>query len=170
MSTPYIGEIRMMGCNFAPNGWAFCDGSLQSIAQNSALFALIGTTYGGDGVNTFALPNLLGRTPVHQGAGPGGTYVIGQLAGVENVTLTPNQMPQHAHAAQAANGVTGSANSPQNNFWSGWTGGQFTTQTPAAGMVAAAVGNAGGSQPHNNMPPYLVINFVISLFGIFPST
>jgi microcystin-dependent protein len=159
----------MMGCNFAPNGWAFCDGSLQSIAQNNALFALIGTTYGGDGQTTFALPNLLGRAPVHQGAGPGGPYVIGQLAGVEAVTLTPSQMPQHTHAAQAANGVTGSVNSPQNNFWSGWTGGQFTTQAPNVGMVATAVGNAGSSQPHNNLPPYLVINFVISLFGVFPS-
>ena len=161
----------MMGCYFAPVGWAFCDGSLQAISQNTALFQLIGTTYGGDGVNTFALPNLLGRTPVHQGPGPGGTYIIGQLAGVENVTLTPSQMPQHTHAPQAAtSGATGNpADSPQNNYWSGWTGGQFTTQTPTAGMVAAAVGPAGNSLPHDNLPPFLVINFVISLFGVFPS-
>jgi microcystin-dependent protein len=169
MSEPFVGEIRMMGCNFAPAGWAFCDGSLQSIAQNDVLFALIGTTYGGDGQTTFGLPNLLGRAPVHQGTGSGGTYVIGQLAGVENVTLSQNQMPIHTHAALAANGVAGSVNSPANNVWSGWTGGQFTPQAPIAPMAPAAVGTVGGSQPHDNMPPYLVINFVISLFGIFPS-
>jgi len=157
----------MMGCNFAPNGWAFCDGSLQAISQNTALFQLIGTTYGGDGVNTFALPNLSGRAPVHQGPG----FVIGQLSGVESVTLTPSQMPIHSHVPQAAiSGAPGNpANSPAGNVWSGWTGGQFTTQAPTAAMDPAAVGSAGGSQPHDNMPPFLVINFVISLFGIFPS-
>jgi microcystin-dependent protein len=170
MSSPYIGEIRMMGCNFAPSGWAFCDGSLQSISQNTTLFQLIGTTYGGDGQNTFALPNLPGRTPVHLGTGGGGTYVIGQLSGVEIVTLNQNQMPVHTHAAQAANGVTGSVNTPQNNFWSGWTGGQFTPPPTTTALNPVAVGNAGNSQPHNNLPPYLVINFVISLFGIYPST
>jgi len=159
----------MMGCNFAPSGWAFCDGSLQPISQNTTLFQLIGTTYGGDGQTTFALPNLLGRTPVHQGTGPGGTYVIGQLGGEEAVTLNTSQMPTHTHPPLAANGGTGSVNTPQNNFWSGWTGGQFTTQTPTAPMASAAVGSAGGSQPHDNMPPFLAINFVISLFGIFPS-
>jgi microcystin-dependent protein len=172
MGQPYIGEIRMIGCNFAPNGWAFCDGSLQAISQNEALFNLIGTTYGGDGQNTFALPNLLGRAPVHQGTNPGNgiTYIIGQLGGVENVTLTPNQMPIHTHPPQAATGISGNpVNSPAGNVWSGWTGGQFTTQTPAAPMAATAVGTAGNSLPHDNLPPFLAINFIISLFGIFPS-
>lgn len=169
MSQPYIGEIRMLGCNFAPNGWAFCDGSLQSIAQNTALFQLIGTTYGGDGQNTFALPNLLGRVPIHQGTN-GANYVIGQIGGVETVTLTNNQIPNHTHTPQAAIGATGNpANSPTNNVWSGWTGGQFTAQAPATNMNAAAVGSSGGSQPHNNMLPFQAVNFVISLFGIFPS-
>ncbi len=165
MGQPFIGEIRMIGCNFAPQGWAFCDGSLQSIAQNTALFQLIGTTYGGDGQNTFALPNLSGRAPIHQGSG----FVIGQIGGEENVTLIPSQMPVHTHAAQATNGVTGSVNSPANNYWSGWTGGPFSSSSPTGPMNPAAVGLAGNSQPHDNMPPFLAINFIISLFGIFPS-
>ena len=156
----------MMGCNFAPQGWAFCDGSLMAISQNDTLFNLIGTTYGGDGVSTFALPNLSGRVPVHQGSG----FVIGQLGGQENVTLTNNQIPNHTHVPQAAIGATGNpANSPANNVWSCWTGGQFTAQAPGANMHAAAVGSSGGSQPHDNMVPFLTLNFVISLFGIFPS-
>lgn len=161
----------MMGCNFAPLNWAFCDGSLLSISQNTALFSLLGTTYGGNGVSTFALPNLLGRTPVHQGAGPGGTYVIGQLAGEENVTLTLSQIPAHSHVPEAVTGGGGGnpANSPANNFWSGWTGGQFSSAVPNSSMNSAAVGIAGGSQPHDNMPPFQVINFVIALVGIFPS-
>jgi microcystin-dependent protein len=170
MSNPFVGEIRIFAGNFAPSGWAFCDGSLQPIAQNTVLFQLIGTTYGGDGQQTFALPNLLGRTPVHQGTGGGATYVIGQLSGVENVTLTANQMPAHSHVPQAALGATGNpANSPAGNVWSGWTGGQFTTQAPAVNLNAAAIGSDGGSQPHDNMVPFLVINFIISLFGVFPS-
>ncbi len=156
-----------MGCNFAPLGWAFCDGSLQSISQNTALFQLIGTTYGGDGQQTFALPNLSGRTPIHQGSGS----VIGQLSGEESVTLTTNQMPAHSHVPQAATGggAGNPANSPANNVWSGWTGGQFTPPPPTVALNAAAVGSAGNSLPHDNMPPFLAINFVISLFGIFPS-
>jgi microcystin-dependent protein len=161
----------MIGCNFAPNGWAFCDGSLQPIAQNTVLFQLIGTTYGGDGQQTFALPNLLGRTPIHQGTDTqGNPYTIGQLSGVETVTLTPSQMPAHSHVPQAAIGATGNpANSPAGNVWSGWTGGQFTTQAPAVSLDAAAVGSDGGSQPHDNMVPFLAISFIISLFGVFPS-
>ena len=169
MSQPYIGEIRMMGCNFAPQGWAFCDGSLMAISQNDTLFNLIGTTYGGDGVSTFALPNLSGRVPIHQGTN-GANYIIGQIGGVETVTLTNNQIPNHTHVPQAAIGAPGNpANSPANNVWSGWTGGQFTAQSPGGPMNAAAVGNTGGSQPHNNMVPFQAVNFVISLFGIFPS-
>lgn len=166
MSTPYVGEIRMFPGNFAPAGWAICDGSLQSIAQNDTLFTLIGTTYGGDGQTTFALPDLRGRAPVHQGSG----FVIGQPGGVETVILTANQIPIHTHVPQAAIGAAGNpANSPAGNVWSGWTGGQFAAQAPAAVMNAAAIGPVGGSQPHDNMVPFLTINFIISLYGIYPS-
>lgn len=170
MSNPYVGEIRIFAGNFAPVGWAICDGSLLAISENDVLFQLIGTTYGGDGQNTFALPDLRGRAPVHQGTGGGASYVIGQLSGVETVTLTTNQIPAHSHLPQAAIGATGNpANSPANNVWSGWTGGQFTTQAPGVNLNAAAIGSDGGSQPHDNMVPFLTINFIISLFGIFPS-
>jgi microcystin-dependent protein len=152
--------------NFAPQGWAICDGSILSIASNDTLFNLIGTTYGGDGQSTFALPDLRGRAPIHQGNG----FVIGQAGGVEAVTLTINQLPVHNHVPQAAIGATGNpANSPAGNIWSGWTGGQFTTQAPAVNMNAAAINTDGGSQPHDNMVPFLAINFIISLFGVFPS-
>jgi len=170
MSSPYVGEIRIFAGNFAPVGWAFCDGSQLAISQNDVLFQLIGTTYGGDGVNTFNLPDLRSRAPIHQGTGGGGAYVIGQFAGVETIPLTTNQIPAHSHVPQAAIGGSGNpANSPAGNVWSGWTGGQFTTQAPSVPMDAAAIGSAGGSQPHDNMPPFLVINFIISLFGVFPT-
>jgi microcystin-dependent protein len=172
MSNPYVGEIRIFPGNFAPNGWAICDGSLLAISENETLFTLIGTTYGGDGVSTFALPDLRGRAPIHQGTNPsnGATYFIGQAGGAETVTLTPGQMPAHSHVPQAAIGATGNpANSPANNVWSGWTGGQFTAQAPAVNLNAAAIGANGGSQPHENMVPFLVINFIISLYGIYPS-
>jgi microcystin-dependent protein len=152
--------------NFAPSGWAICDGSILPIAENDVLFNLIGITYGGDGQSTFALPDLRGRAPIHQGNG----FVIGQAGGVEAVTLTINQLPVHNHVPQAAIGATGNpANSPAGNVWSGWTGGQFTTQAPAVNMNAAAINTDGGSQPHDNMVPFLAINFIISLFGVFPS-
>jgi len=170
MSSPYVGEIRIFAGNFAPVGWAFCDGSLMAISENETLFNLIGTTYGGDGQSTFALPDLRGRAPIHQGTGGGSSYFIGQMAGVESVTLTTNQIPAHSHVPQAAIGAAGDpTDSPANNVWSGWTGGQFTTQDPSVGLSAAAVGSAGGSQPHDNLPPFLAINFIISLFGVFPS-
>lgn len=170
MSQPYVGEIRLVGFNFAPVGWMICNGATLSIADNSTLFNLIGTTYGGDGQQTFAIPDLQCRAPIHQGSG----FVIGQKAGEETVTLTPNQMPVHTHPPQAASaGTSTPTNSPQNNVWSGWTGGQFTAQftaqVPAVNMNAAAIGAAGGSQPHDNMPPFLVVNYIISLFGVYPS-
>lgn len=169
MSQPYVGEIRMFGGNFAPSGWAFCNGAILPISEYDTLFNLIGTTYGGDGQQTFALPDLRGRAPVHQGTN-GATYVIGQTGGAEMVTLTTNQIPAHSHVAQAATGAAGNpANSPANNVWSGWTGGQFSSQAPSVSLNAAAVGPAGGSQPHDNMVPFLTINFIISLFGIYPS-
>ena len=163
MSNPYIGEIRMFAGNFAPAGWAFCAGQVLAISQNDALFAIIGTTYGGDGVTTFNLPDLRSRVPMHQGTG----FVIGQMAGEENVTLTTGQLPQHTHTAHADAG-TGGQRSPAGNVWAASSayaaGGSINTQ-----LAAGALGNAGGSQPHDNMVPFLAINFIISLFGIFPS-
>jgi microcystin-dependent protein len=166
MSQPYIGEIRMIAANFAPQGWLLCDGSTQSIANYETLFTLIGTTYGGDGVSTFNLPDLRGRAPIHQGNG----FVIGQSSGVETVTVTPSQLPIHTHVPLAASAGSGlPANSPAGNVWSGWTGGQFSSQAPTAQMSPAAVSNDGGSQPHDNMVPFQAVNFIISLFGIYPS-
>lgn len=168
MAEPYIGEIRMVGFNFAPEGWAFCDGQLLAISQNDALFNLIGTTYGGDGQSTFALPNLQGRLPVHQGTDTSGnSYVLGQQAGAETITLTTNQMPVHSHAATDTS--RGTLLSPTNAIWAGTSQHTYSTAAPTGDMNAAAVGTAGGSQPHDNMPPFLAINFIISLFGIFPS-
>jgi microcystin-dependent protein len=165
MSDPYVGEIRMFAGNFAPQGWAFCNGQLVSIAENNVLFALIGTTYGGDGQNTFALPNLQSRVPVHQGNG----YTFAQMAGVETVTLTANQLPTHSHGPQC-NAGSGTLNSPSGNVWAAAASAkQFTDQAANSVMNAAAMTSSGGSQPHDNMVPYLAVNFIISLFGIFPS-
>jgi microcystin-dependent protein len=171
MSNPYIGEIRMFGGNFPPNGWAICDGSLMQISQNDVLFQLIGTTYGGDGVNTFGLPNLLGRVPVHNGTNPqtGTTFVIGQLSGTESVTLTPNQIPAHTHTLAANAGGANAAN-PAGMFIAGGASGPSWFATSGAVPLAPnALAPAGSSQPHDNMVPFLAINFIISLFGIFPS-
>lgn len=169
MSTPYIGEIRMVGFNFAPQGWATCDGQIIPISQNDTLFNLIGTTYGGDGQETFALPNLQSRVPLHQGQGPGlSSYIIGQAAGVESVTLTTNQIPAHSHLAQAQTGA-GNQASPSNGVWADSGQGVYAAGPAALAMKNNIVGAAGGSQPHDNMMPYAVINFVISLFGVFPT-
>jgi len=172
MGQPYIGEIRMFAGNFAPSGWSFCDGSILSISQYEPLFALIGTYYGGDGVSTFALPNLLGRVPIHQGVSTlGNSYVLGQFGGLELVTLATNQLPAHTHTAAANNGTSGTpTDSPQGSYWSGWAGGQYSTTAPSQTMSPVAIGNsAGGSSPHDNMIPYQAISFIISLFGVFPS-
>lgn len=170
MSNPYLGEIRIFAGNFAPLGWAFCNGQLLSIAQNDALFALIGTTYGGDGQQTFALPNLQSRVPVHQGQGPGlSPRTIGQMAGEESVTLTVPQMPAHSHAAQA-DANAGTLTSPAGNVWAGANASQFAPPASANTTLApGALGNTGGSQPHDNMAPFLTVNFIISLVGIFPT-
>ena len=172
MSEPFIGEIRMVGFNFAPRGWALCDGQLLAIAQNTALFSLLGTTYGGDGRTTFGLPDLRGRIAMHQGSGPGlSSRRIGDKFGQESVVLTANQMPAHAHAAQASSG-SGNANSPIGRVWSKDAGVQSATYSgnaPDGVMAANAIANAGGGQPHDNMPPVLVVNFVIALVGLFPS-
>jgi microcystin-dependent protein len=164
MGSQYIGEIRMFAGTFAPVDWAFCNGQILAISQNEALFNLIGTTYGGDGQNTFALPNLQSRIPFHQGAG----FVIGQAAGSEQVTLTSQQVPAHTHAANCFNGDA-TQGSPSGNVWSQSTLEQYSNATPVDAMNPAALGPAGGSLPHDNMTPYLVVNFIIALFGVFPS-
>jgi len=177
MATPYIGEIRMFAGNFPPQGWAFCDGAIQAISQNEALFALIGTTYGGDGQATFALPDLRGRVPLHQGSLNGNTYVIGQQAGSESVTLNSNQMPGHTHLVGASSATPVQSINP--TPITGVPG----TMVPASlakpriyaapganvNMAANAVQPSGGNQPHENMAPFLAINFIIALFGIFPT-
>lgn len=165
MSSPFVGEIRMFAGNFAPVGWAFCNGAVLPIDQNDALFNLIGTTYGGDGQSTFALPNLQSRVPVHVGPG----FAQGQSGGVETVTLTTSQIPAHSHVPQANSGA-GTSNTPVGNVWANWTGAQFNNvNAPATPMNAGVLGSAGGSQPHDNMVPFLSVNFILSLFGIFPS-
>ena len=166
MAQPYVGEIRMFAGNFSPNGWMFCAGQLLPISENETLFQLIGTTYGGDGQSTFALPDLRGRIPVHSGGG----FVLAQTGGAESVTLTIQQVPAHGHSLMASS----------NNATTSNAGGNVLAQTPsytpyisgstpATPLAASSGGAVGGSQPHNNFQPYLCINFIISLFGIFPS-
>jgi microcystin-dependent protein len=164
MADPFIGEIRMFGGNFAPAGWAFCEGQLIPISENDALFNLIGTTYGGDGQETFALPNLAGRLPMHQG----GTHVLGEAAGVESVTLTTSQIPQHTHALVATTDPGSSAN-PDGKVVANGQGAQLYIEDVASTVLPSQVSPAGGSQPHDNLQPYLAIRFIISLYGIYPS-
>jgi len=177
MSDQYLGEIRMVGFNFAPVGWALCNGQTLSISQYTALFSLLGTTYGGNGTTTFALPNLQGRVPIHQGSGSGlSPYVIGQSGGAETVTLTQQQIAAHNHTI-SVNNQNGSQSDPTNAILAvGNTGGRSPTvnnnYTTAAGtgtLAPAAVSQAGGNQPHTNIQPYLTVNFIIALTGIFPS-
>ena len=169
MSTPYIGEIRMVGFNFAPQGWAFCNGQTIPIAENDALFTLIGTTYGGDGQENFALPNLQSRFPIHAGQGPGLTNrTLAEVDGTESVTLTVQQIPTHTHQLFGS-GNAATEETPQGNM----TGQPVTNiygNLPAfTEMDQNVVGPAGGSQPHENVHPFQVINFIISLYGIFPT-
>jgi len=164
VSSPYIGEIRMFGGNFAPVGWLLCQGQLLPISQYDTLFNLIGTTYGGDGQSTFALPDLSSRLPVHQGSG----FTLGQEAGAETVTLTTQQLPVHSHAPLGSSSAATST-SPAGAVWATWADKQYTSATPAAAMHAAALAPSGGSQPHENMPPFLALNFIIATEGIYPS-
>ncbi len=164
MGTPYLGEIRIVSFDYPPRGWAKCDGQLMPIGQNQALFSLFGTMYGGDGNITFALPDFRGRVPLHVGAG----FTVGQVSGEESHTLITSQMPAHTHFGQAS-----SAGASQLDASAGlWAnGGQpaYTAAAPNAVMRADAVSPVGGSQPHNNMSPYLVLNFCVAIQGVFPS-
>jgi microcystin-dependent protein len=170
MSTPFIGEIRLFGGNFAPLGFMFCHGQVLSIAQNEALFTLIGTQYGGDGQTTFALPDLRGRVPVHRGQGPGlSNRTIGQVFGSEYVTLTASQLPLHAHSQQASTNAVSAAQGPSAAPGASATTAYYGASAPQIAMAATAVDTAGGSQPHNNMAPYLALNYIIAVEGIFPS-
>lgn len=176
---PFIGQVCLFGFNFAPRGWALCDGQLMSIAQNQALFSLIGTTYGGDGRTTFGLPDLRGRVAIHQGQGPGlSPHTIGEMAGTENVTLLQTQMPMHNHLLMASS-TTATTNNPNGGVMAVAnsaisSGEDVTTQTYAsapngAAMNPQSISAAGGNQPHTNMQPYLTMNYCIALAGIFPS-
>lgn len=165
MATPFLGELKLVPFDFAPVGWAFCNGQLLSIAQNTALFALLGTQYGGDGHTTFALPNLQGAVPL--GAGP--AYTQGQAGGAPSVQLTLAQIPAHSHGAMASN-APGTQTAPTNGVWAQDSGGNAMFAAAAnVTMSAAAIGTQGSSAPHNNMQPYLVLSWIIALQGVFPS-
>ena len=167
MSNPFLGQILMVPYNFNPRGWAFCNGQLLAISQYSALFALLGTSFGGNGVSTFALPDFRSRVPVHVGTGPGlSPYVLGQQGGSENVTLLTSQMPAHNHTVNA-NTAASKDTLPNSNFFS--EGSIYTNTAPNAVMNPATIGVSGGNQGHPNIQPYLAINFIIALQGIFPS-
>jgi microcystin-dependent protein len=167
MAEPFLGQIQSFGFNFAPKGWALCNGQLMSISQNSALFALLGTNYGGNGTTNFALPNLQGRTSIHFGQGQGlSAYVIGEQAGSESVTLLQNQMPSHNHSLNASTGAKLNT-APAGNNLGGAT--IYTSAALDAVMSPQSIGLTGGNQAHPNIQPYLVINWCISLSGIFPS-
>jgi microcystin-dependent protein len=167
MAQPYVGEIRMFGGNFAPAGWMFCEGQLLPISENETLFNLIGTTYGGDGQSTFALPDLRGRIPIHQGNG----FTLAETGGVETVTLTVTQIPAHSHAFLCTTNPANS-NSPTNQvpaLTQASTITPYGQDNPLVSLAPTALSAVGGSQPHNNFQPYLCVDFIISLFGIFPS-
>lgn len=172
MSEPFIAEVRIFAGNFAPRGWAFCNGQLLQIAQNTALFSLIGTTYGGDGRTTVALPNLQGKAPMHPGNGPGLTpRSLGQSAGNATHTLTAAQIPTHTHQLRCADesADTGEPGSALLAASYPLADRQYRSGNPSGVMSAMALETVGGSQPHNNMPPYLTLNFIIALVGLFPS-
>jgi microcystin-dependent protein len=165
MAQPYVGEIRMFAGNFAPVGWMFCEGQLLPISENETLFQLIGTTYGGDGQSTFALPDLRGRIPIHQGNG----FILAETGGAEEITLTVNQIPAHSHP-MLASANTATQGTPSTNVLAQPTSiDLYRAGDTSSPMAPQSVGPVGGSQPHTNFQPYLCVNFIISLFGIFPS-
>ena len=165
MAQPYVGEIRMFAGNFAPSGWMLCDGQLLPISENETLFQLIGTTYGGDGQSTFALPDLQSRVPIHQGNG----FTLAESGGAEEITLTVQQISAHSHPALCANAVANDPNPGNNLCGESSVISLYQNGNPATPMAPQSIGSVGGSQPHTNLQPYLTINFIISLFGIFPS-
>jgi len=167
---PYVGEIRLFAGNFAPSGWLFCSGQTLPISENEVLFQLIGTTYGGDGESTFNLPNLQSRVPIHQGTGTSGTtYQIGEAAGVESVTLSLQQIPAHSHGAQVSTSIGNDPNADDNVLAESSLATMYIAANPNVDMAAQSITPVGGSQPHDNMQPYLGLNFIISLFGVYPS-
>lgn len=167
MAQPYVGEFRMFAGNFPPAGWMFCEGQLLPISENETLFQLIGTTYGGDGESTFALPDMRGRLPLHQG----NAFILAETGGAEEITLTVNQIPSHTHTMVASADVasTLAASGAVLAASSGATVSPYGTDFPRATLAPQSISPIGGSQPHTNMKPYLCVNFIISLFGIFPS-
>lgn len=165
MAQPYVGEIRMFGGNFAPAGWMFCDGQLLPIAENETLFQLIGTTFGGDGQSTFALPDLRGRIPLHQG----NNFTPAESGGAETVTLTVNQIPGHTHALLASGSVANDPNPNANVLGESSAVSHYHASNPLAAMAPESIVQVGGGQPHENMQPYLCVSFIVSLFGIFPT-
>jgi microcystin-dependent protein len=171
MADPFVAEIRIFGFNFAPTGWAFCDGQLLPLSQNTALFSLLGTTYGGNGKSNFALPNLQGSAPMFYGQGPGfSLYDIGETGGSPNVTLLTSEIPSHNHneIVRPTALASGQASAPAGNFGGRSNSRPYNTSAPNTTMGTSAVGLQGGSQPHNNMMPYLTFNFCIALQGVFP--
>jgi len=165
MAQPYVGEVRMFAGNFAPAGWMFCEGQLLPISENETLFQLIGTTYGGDGQSTFALPDLRGRIPIHQGNG----FILAETGGAEEITLTVNQIPVHGHAFLASRDPGSTLNAGGGVLGAPLTATPFFAAPPTLGLSPQSISPVGGSQPHTNFQPYLCVDFIISLFGIFPS-
>ena len=171
MGQPYVGEIRMFAGTYAPLNWSFCNGQTLQISEYTALYQLIGTTYGGDGVTTFNLPNLSSRVPLHFGSSHSGSYVLGQSAGTETVTLTPQQMPSHNHTVVGSSATSGQSSSPSGNTYGNSPSGQnvYSTASPSLAISPSTIASTGGSQPHPNIMPYQCISFIISLFGVFPT-
>lgn len=169
MSEPFVGEIRMFAGNFAPRGWAFCDGQLLAVSQNDALFSLLGTIYGGDGKTTFGLPDMRGRIPIHAGHGPGlSPRRLGAKGGAEKVTLTVNQLPSHGHPLHASSDFATSPN-PSNNAFARSVGDAYVQDLAPANLNAGVVSKVGGSRSHTNLMPFLCVHFIIALVGIYPS-
>lgn len=169
MSEPFVGEVRMFAGNFAPRGWAFCDGQLLAVSQNDALFSLLGTIYGGDGRTTFGLPDLRGRIPIHSGEGPGlSPRRLGSKGGSEKETLTVNQLPSHTHPANATTS-TATTRDPIGNTFAEATADVYTTESGIQALASDAITQVGGSRSHTNLMPFLCVNFIIALVGIYPS-